>query len=122
MPEPRARRRTVMSLDETARSQIRRWIDTTGLTQTQLATAIGRNQAWMSRYLAGEFDADLTTLEQMAGVFSHTIAELLLVPPQPDEARLILNYRACRPDARQTLLQVSDAMSSRVRARGKSRR
>jgi transcriptional regulator with XRE-family HTH domain len=122
MPEPRARRRTVMSLDETARSQIRRWIDTTGLTQTQLATAIGRNQAWMSRYLAGEFDADLTTLEQMAGVFSHTIAELLLVPPQPDEARLILNYRACRPDARQTLLQVSDAMSSRVRARGKSRK
>lgn len=122
MPEPRARRRTVMSLDETARSQIRRWIDTTGLTQTQLATAIGRNQAWMSRYLAGEFDADLTTLEQMAGVFSHTIAELLLVPPSPDEARLVLNYRACRPDARQTLLQVSDAMSSRVRARGKSRK
>ena len=122
MPEPRARRRGVMSLDETARSQIRRWIDTTGFTQTQLATAIGRNQAWMSRYLAGEFDADLSTLEQMAGVFSHTIAELLLVPPQADEARLILNYRACRPDARQTLLAVSDAMCARSRVRGKSRK
>jgi transcriptional regulator with XRE-family HTH domain len=122
MSEPRARRRVVMSLDETARSQIRRWIDATGFTQTQLATAIGRNQGWMSRYLAGELDADLPTLEQMAGVFSHTIGELLNVPSQPDEARLILNFRACRPEGRAALLTVSDAMSGRARARGKPRK
>jgi transcriptional regulator with XRE-family HTH domain len=109
-----------MSLDETARTQIRRWLDGTGQTQTELATALGRTQAWMSRYLAGEFDADLTTLERMARYFGHNIIALLSVPQEPDEARLILNYRACRPQAREILLTVSDHMSAPTRPRAKT--
>ena len=50
------------TLDEQARQRIRTWIQLTGVTQKTLGERIGRNQAWMSRYLSGELNADLETL------------------------------------------------------------
>lgn len=107
------------TLDEQARSQIKKWIDSTGITQTALADRIGRNQAWMSRYLAGDFDADLTTLQKMAEVFGHPLTALLGLPKDPEEATLIAAYRALRPEARPLALRVLQEMS-RSRGRGRS--
>jgi transcriptional regulator with XRE-family HTH domain len=111
-----------LSLDEIARSQIRRWMEAMGRSQAAIGEAIGRNQVWMSRYLNGKVDADLTTLQQMATIFDHTIAALFSVPQDPDEATLIKNFRAARPEARKTLLEVADAMSRPARVRGRSRK
>ena len=77
--------------------RIKAWIASTGVTQSALAERIGRNQAWMSRYLAGEFAADLETLQKMARAFNHSLAALLESPTDPDEAKLIEAYRALSP-------------------------
>jgi transcriptional regulator with XRE-family HTH domain len=113
---------TPLSLDDIARKQIRHWIEGTGITQATLADRIGRNQAWMSRYLKGEFDADLTTLDQMARVFNHTVAALLNVPDDPEVAQLVSHYRACRPEARAWLSSIAAEMSRAARVRSRSRR
>ena len=57
------------TLDEIARARIREWMRTTGATQVMLAGRIGKTQAWMSRYLSGELDADLESLRGMAAAF-----------------------------------------------------
>jgi transcriptional regulator with XRE-family HTH domain len=108
------------TLDELARSQIRKWIHSTGITQTALAERIGRNQAWMSRYLAGDFDADLETLK-IAMVFGHSLTSMLDVPKDPEEAALLTAYRALRPEGRGIALSLLQDWS-RARARGRSRR
>lgn len=95
-----------MSLDELARGRIKAWIAATGVTQGSLGERIGRNQAWMSRYLSGEYDADLETLQAMARVFGHSISALLESPTDPDEAQLVEAYRGLRPAARALALQV----------------
>jgi transcriptional regulator with XRE-family HTH domain len=94
------------TLDQQARERIRQWIATTGVTQAELGARIGRNQAWMSRYLKGEFDADLTTLDRMAQMFGFTLVGLLNLPSDPFEARLIEEVRALPPKTRQTLLEM----------------
>jgi transcriptional regulator with XRE-family HTH domain len=94
------------TLDQQARERIRSWIQTTGVTQAQLGERIGRTQAWMSRYLKGEFDADLTTLDRMAQMFGFTLVGLLNLPSDPFEARLIEEVRALPPKTRQTLLEM----------------
>jgi len=66
-----------LTLDQQARERIKTWVASTGVTQTELAKRIGRNQAWMSRYLNGEFAADLATLQQMAETFGFTLIALL---------------------------------------------
>lgn len=108
------------TLDELARARIKAWIESTGVTQTELAARIGRNQAWMSRYLAAEFDTDLETLQKIARVFGHSLTALLESPADPDEAALIAAYRACPPEARKLLLAMSLQLS-RGRARGRTR-
>lgn len=112
------------TLQEQARSQIKRWIGSTGITQTDLAARINRNQAWMSRYLSGDIDADIDTLHQMAQVFSHTLATLVDMPADPDEATLIRIYRGLRVEGRTALLHMLQEMS-RPRGRpgrGRTRR
>lgn len=94
------------SLDQLVRGRIRTWITSTGTTQTALAEQIGRNQAWMSRYLAAEFDADLETLQKMARVFGHSLTALLDAPTNPDEAQVLEAYRALRPAARAIALNL----------------
>jgi transcriptional regulator with XRE-family HTH domain len=99
------------TLQQVARTQIRRWIRTTGITQTALAERIKRNQAWMSRYLGGDIDTDIDTLQEMATVFGHTLTQMLDMPSDPDEAVLILEYRALRPEARSAVLRVIQEMN-----------
>jgi transcriptional regulator with XRE-family HTH domain len=94
------------SRDQQARERIRTWVAATGVTQTDLAERIGRNQAWMSRYLKGEFDADLRTLEQMAEAFGFTLTALLDLPTDPFEGRVLEEVRALPPKARTILLDL----------------
>jgi transcriptional regulator with XRE-family HTH domain len=98
------------SLQETARTQIKRWIVSTGITQVAFGERIGRNQVWVSKYLKGEFDTDLETLQQMAQVFRHTLTQLLDFPSDPDEEALITLYRALRPEARRLAFQMLQEM------------
>jgi transcriptional regulator with XRE-family HTH domain len=105
--------------DEQARERIRSWVHSTGVTQTELAAQIGRTQAWMSRYLNGEFDADLTTLERMAGVFGFNLSALLNLPNDPFEARIIEEVRALPPKSRGILL---DLLTSLRQTRPRPRR
>jgi transcriptional regulator with XRE-family HTH domain len=94
------------TLDEIARARIREWMRTTGATQVMLAGRIGKTQAWMSRYLSGELDADLESLRGMAAAFEHSLSALLEAPTNPIEAELITLYRALHPDARKALLDL----------------
>ena len=112
-----------ISLQQTARIQIRRWIASTGITQTLLGERIHRNQAWMSRYLGGDIDADVDTLQQIAEVFGHTLAQLLDIPTDPHEAQLLAEYRALRPEARVLVIRMLGEMtrSRSPRGRGPSR-
>lgn len=111
------------TLDELARSQIKKWLDSTQTTQTHLADRIGKNQAWMSRYLNAEYDADLETLQSMAAVFSHSLAALLELPGDPEEAAVIAAYRALPTHARGLALELlQDWSRARARGRGRSRR
>lgn len=109
------------TLDDIARSQIKKWILATGITQVALAERVGRNQAWMSRYLGGAFDADLETLQKIAQVFGHSLTSMLEVPKDPEEAALVTAWRALRPAARVIALNLLQDWS-RGRARGRSRR
>jgi transcriptional regulator with XRE-family HTH domain len=94
-------------IDEIARQQIRQWLRSTGTTQVSFAEQIDRNQEWVSRYLNGNFDADLTTLQRMAGVFNHTLATLFgSLPSDPDENALLRMFRGLRPEGRKALLSV----------------
>lgn len=112
------------ALDDIARQRIAAWLKASGKTQTALADAIGRNQAWMSRYLDGDFDADLDTLEKMARAHGHTLFHLLGVNADPAEDELLQQFRAIRPDARELLLKLlvewTRSKGPRVRTRPRS--
>ena len=99
------------SLDDQARSRIKKWLASTGTTQTALAEKIGRTQAWMSRYLSGEFDADLETLQKIARVFGNNLTGLLDVPADPEEGTLLTAFRALPPDVRKLLLAFAAALT-----------
>jgi transcriptional regulator with XRE-family HTH domain len=105
------------TLDDLARGRIKTWIATTGITQTYLAEQIGENQAWVSRYLSGEFNADLDRLQKIARVFSHTLSALLDSPLDPQEQQLIDAYRALPPTARALVLPLFQHMTQRPHAR-----
>lgn len=106
----RKMRVTVGKKDEAARERVRRWLRGAGMTQVTLADKIGRTQAWMSRYLDGEFDTDLDTLEKMAGAFDHTLAELLDVRPDDQERELLDAFRALKTDKRGLAVELVKAM------------
>ena len=93
-----------LTIDQQARERIKAWVASTGVTQTELADRIGRNQAWMSRYLKGEFDADMETLQKIAGIFGFSLIALLNLPTDPHEARLVEEFRALPPRGRASLL------------------
>ena len=90
--------------EDRARTRIKHWLHSTNMTQTQLGEQISRNQEWMSRYLSGKINADLATLEQMAGVFGHSLSALLDLPRDPQHARLIDLYDALPPRSRTSFL------------------
>jgi transcriptional regulator with XRE-family HTH domain len=94
------------TLDALARARINAWIHSMGTTQQKLGEAIGRNQAWMSRYLSGGIDADLDTLEKIAHAFGHHISALLTTPTDPEERQVIDAYRAVPAEDRALAIRV----------------
>src|SRR5580765_1023168 len=89
------------SLAGSARVRVKQWMRTTGVTQAALAQRIGKQQAWLSRYLAGKYDADVVTLERLAQAFGHTVSALLVQPAaDPTEARVLDLFRALTPRGR----------------------
>lgn len=105
--------RIMTDTDRAARRQIHDWMRSTGITQRQVAQRIGKQQAWLSRYLAGHRDADLDTLEKLAAVFGHPLSALLIPPAaiDPVEARLLHLYRALTPRGRRIALQLLEDWS-----------
>lgn len=103
-----------LTLDEQVRQRIRGWVESTGVTQKELGERIGRNQAWMSRYLSGEMDADLETLQKMAQAFEHTLSALLDTPTDPLEARWLGYYRGFPPALRTSFMTLLDQMARRL--------
>lgn len=110
------------TLDQVARERIKTWITSTGITQTALAEHVGRKQAWMSRYLSAEFDADLETLQKIARVFGHSLNALLGTPTDPDESRVIDLFRALPPSARPVLIDLLESWTRLRRSDGRTRK
>lgn len=109
-------------LQSLARSRLRMWLQSDGRSQTNVAASIGRNQEWVSRFLTGKLDADVDTLQQLAAIFGHSLASLLQVAVDPDEAKLIDAFRALSGPARVTAIEVVRAMAGRPpQRRGRAR-
>jgi transcriptional regulator with XRE-family HTH domain len=98
-----------VSLDKLARARIRQWMKMTGVTQDQLAARLSKTQPWVSRYLGGETDADLETLQRMAALFGHGLHALLDLPQNPDEQFILERYRALPEHLRGVFRQLLDA-------------
>jgi transcriptional regulator with XRE-family HTH domain len=107
--------------DDAARSKVAQWLSVSKMTQTALAETIGRNQAWMSRYLDGEFDTDLETLEKIATAFNHSLFELLDTPQNSTEVEVIERWRALKPSGRKLVLDVLREWSPDERGRTRGR-
>src|SRR5262245_721069 len=109
-------------LDTLARERIKQWLASTGITQTALAEAIGKDQAWTSRYLAGLHVADVMTLQRLAAVFGQSLTALLSIPAtDPIEARIIEAFRAVTPKRRAFVLELLEDWS-RTERRARTRR
>jgi transcriptional regulator with XRE-family HTH domain len=94
------------NLDNYVRGRINHWIRVTGQTQTAVSERIGRNQVWLSRYLRGEYSADLDTLALIAEAFDLTLHALLAVPADRDEAALLDDFRALPQSSRRLARQL----------------
>lgn len=108
-------------LDDVARARIRAWFKGSGRTQADVAADIGRNQAWMSRYLDGEFDADLDTLQRFAVAFDNSLGGLLGFTPSEIDAEALDLIHALRPEARALALSLLREWADPPGSRGRSR-
>lgn len=77
-----------------------------GVTKTALGHAAGRNQPWATRYLDGEFGADLETLGKIAAFFGQPIAALFEAHPDEAVDELVKRFRATTPPRRALLLDL----------------
>lgn len=111
-----------LPLDEIVRQKIKAWVLSTGVTQTALAQHIGRDQVWMSRYLAGKVGADLETVARLVRAFGHPLSAVLDSPSDPNEARLVELFRGFSPELRTQLLQLFQSIARQARARRGPRR
>jgi transcriptional regulator with XRE-family HTH domain len=109
-----------VSLDKLARDRIRQWMRMTGVSQDQLAGRLNKTQPWVSRYLGGETDADLETLQRMAALFGHGLHALLDLPQNPDEQFILERYRALPEQSRAVVRQLLEVWSP-AEGRTKSR-
>lgn len=107
--------------DDMARAKVSQWLAASSMTQTALADTIGRNQAWMSRYLDGEFDTDLETLDRLAAAFGHTLYELLDVGANATEAEVLERWRSLKPSGRGVILAVLREWTPQERGRTRAR-
>jgi len=106
-------------ITERVRQRVRQWVATTGVRQVVLARQIDKNQAWLSRYLAGEVEADLITIERLAQAFGHTLLALLEVPADPAEAHVIEMLRALPPGPRRNAVRLLEDLIRLAQPRGR---
>jgi transcriptional regulator with XRE-family HTH domain len=95
---------TVGRLDDQARARLTAWMAGRGMTRTEFGEGVGRNQSWASRYLEGEFAADLDTLARAAALFGQPIAALFDVTSDPDEAEALIRWRGLPPERKALML------------------
>jgi transcriptional regulator with XRE-family HTH domain len=92
-------------LDDVARDRVRAWMTARGWNQTVLAKQLHRSPAWVSRYLQGGFNLELTMLGRIARIFDHDLAALIRTSPADrNEAQLVAGYRAMDQRARRVVL------------------
>ena len=100
------------SLADRARQRITVWMGANRqITQATIAAAVGVSQSWVSLYKSGGVEADLDQLDAIAGVFGHTLMELLDLRPDPDERDLIEAYRAIAKEHRPVAVRSVQAMA-----------
>jgi transcriptional regulator with XRE-family HTH domain len=109
-------------LDVQARERLRTWQKASGLTQHEFGAAIGRNDAWVSRYFDEAYDADLDTLADMARAVGHTLNELLDAFPSDKEGALLTAYRELPPSSRELLLRQAEHWAGLARAKSRARK
>lgn len=78
----------------------------TGTTQIALSRLIHCEQSWLSKYLGGKLDADLSTLYAIAGAFGHSISALLEAPSDPTDRAVLEAFHTLRPEARAIVLRL----------------
>jgi transcriptional regulator with XRE-family HTH domain len=101
---PRSRKPS-STLDDVARDRVQQWLTARGWSQATLAKRLRVSPSWVTRYLQGGFNLDLTWLGRMAQVFGHKPAALIMTgPDDPDEALLVEGFRAMDQRARRVAL------------------
>lgn len=108
-------------IDERVRRRVNQWLTMSGISQAVLAQRIGKDQAWMSRYLRGEHDADLATVERLAAAFGHNIATLLDVVPDERDAIAVEMLRALAPTDRAAIVRLLEIVTRPKRTKRPAR-
>lgn len=109
------------SLAERARQRMTDWMAANRqITQSTIAEAVGVSQSWVSLYKSGGVEADLDQLDAMAGVFGHTLMELIDLRPDPKERALLDAFRKIRAEKRGLAVEVLETMVPPV-VRGRTR-
>jgi transcriptional regulator with XRE-family HTH domain len=108
-----------VSMDDHARATIKRWMHGTGATQATLAQRIGKTPGWVSRYLLGDYNADLETLRAIAEAFGHPFCGLFDEVTSTDAAatRLVSAWRALPSEARTMVIDVVDLWARPYRSK-----
>lgn len=114
MPLAARRASTRPTLQNIARAHVRRLIDGHRVPMAAVSEAIGQKPNWVSRYLSGQFDADLDQLAAIAEFFKIRFSDLLNVPPPTvDDGELWQLYGALPAEKQAVVLQVVRAFFSR---------
>jgi len=123
-PPPDATSVTRARSHVTARRNIGFLVKSSGIARRTIAEAVGKTDTWLRRYLAGEFNARLEDLIDLAGFFDRTLYDILNEPDTPTrgEELLIRNYRALPPEVQRHLEVSSDLLLRAARARQRSPR
>lgn len=91
------------------------------ITQMTVARAVGVSQSWVSLYKSGDVEASIDQLDAIVRVYGHTLNELFDLRPDPKERALVDAFRKLRPDARTLAVQMIEAMTPPMPARGRTR-
>jgi transcriptional regulator with XRE-family HTH domain len=101
-----------------ARERVLLWIMASGRSQASIAKEIGRSQAWLSRYLKGVFDPDMTTLGQIAAAFGHDVSALLTQRASAEDNEYLGLLHAVSPEARRNVLAFLRLLAAKAHRRG----
>jgi transcriptional regulator with XRE-family HTH domain len=105
---------------ERVRDALTRWLDTTKLTQRQLAKGLDRSQPWLDKVLQGKNDVRLADLDVVANTLRTTASELVRAEDDryqmelsPTELRVIERLRH-RPELMEAIAILLDVRPPKV--------